>query len=106
MADIAEMRTGTHLLDAAVHALVRNLDQAPPLYRWLAHEKHAAGVSVKSVLDHGHVDVNDVALFQALFARYAVTNLVIHRGAYRSREAPVVERCGNRVLLVNDVVMA
>ena len=65
-ADVAEMRAGAHLADADPHRLVRDVDQALRGGRDLADGVHAAGVAVPAVLDDGDVDVDDVALLQAL----------------------------------------
>src|SRR3972149_6089538 len=106
MTDIPQMRAGAHLFDAAVHALARDLDQAPRLNRRFADKEHAAGVAVESIFDNRDIDIDDVAFLQAFLAGYAVTHLVVDGGADRSRESFVVERRRNRLLFVDAVVVA
>jgi hypothetical protein len=43
----------------------------------LADVEHAAGVAVEAVLDHGDVDVDDVARLEHLVAGNAVADLVL-----------------------------
>jgi hypothetical protein len=106
MSDVAQGGPGTHRADPAEHRLAGHVDQAPGEHRGLADEEHLAGVAVIAVLDDGDVDIDDVALLQALVAGDAVTDLVVHRGADRLGEAPVVQRCRDRLLDARDVVVA
>ena len=58
------------------------------------------------VFNDGHVDVDDVAIFQQFFVvRDTVTNHFINRNADGFRETVVAEAGGNRVLLVHDIVV-
>ena len=96
--------------DAAPHRLVRDLDQAACLDRRLADEEHPARVAVIAVLDHRHVDVDDVAVLQLLVAGDAVADDVVHRCAQRRRirRVPgwcVIERRRNRLLHVDHVIV-
>ena len=80
------------------------------LDRRLADVEHAARVAVEAVLDHGDVDVDDVAVLQLLVARDAVAHDVVHRraqrrGVGRVSRRRVVERRGDRVLHVDHVVV-
>jgi hypothetical protein len=59
--DVAESRSGSDLVDAPPHCLAAHGAQALGLHRRLAHEVHAAGIAVEAVLDHGDVDIEDVA---------------------------------------------
>ena len=61
---------------------------------------------MESVLDDGHVDVDDVALLESAVARYAVADDVVDRGADGLRIAAVAERRGDGVLHIDDVVVA
>jgi hypothetical protein len=65
---------------------------------------------MEAVLDHGDIDVDDVAILQFLVAGNAVAHHVIDRRAQRRRIRcvpgwRVVERGGNRVLHVDHVVV-
>ncbi len=73
----------------------------------LADGEHAAGIAVPAVLDDGDVDVDDVALLEALVrARDAVADHVIDRGADRLREAAVIQGGRNGLLHVHDELVA
>src|SRR5690606_17928400 len=67
---------------------------------------HAAGVAVEAVADYGDIDVDDVAGTQLLVVRDAVTDHMVHRGADGLREAAVAEVGGDRLLVVDDEVVA
>jgi hypothetical protein len=95
-----------HHFDALEHALVRHLHQPLRLHRGLAHEEHLAGIAVVAVLDDGDVDVDDVAFLEFFVARDAMAHLVVHRGADGAREALVVERRRDGLLLVDDIIVA
>ena len=86
VADVAEPRARAHLLDAAPHRLVAGLGEALGMQGRLADEVHAAGVAVEAVVDHGDVDVHDVAGLEHLVVRDAVADHVVHGGADGLRE--------------------
>src|SRR5690606_33841264 len=76
-------------------------------YRRGADVVHAAGVAVPAVLDHGDVDVDDVAVLQDLgLARDAVADHVVDRGAHGLGEAAVADVGRDRPLHLQDVVVA
>ena len=91
MADVADGGAGAHHLDAAHHRLMGDIHQAPRLHPHFADAEHAAGVAVPAIEDDGHIDVEHVAVLQALGAGDAVAHHVVHRGADGFGEAPVVE---------------
>ena len=104
------MRAWTHGTNAAPHRFVSDFDQPPCLNRRLADEEHAARVAVVTVFDHGHVDVDDIAVLQLLVAGNAVADDVIDRrakrcGVGRVSRRRIVERCRNRALFVDHVVV-
>jgi hypothetical protein len=68
--------------------------------------EHPAGVAVVAVLDHGDVDVDDIAFFQLLRAGNAMADHMIDRGADGFGKAAIVERRRNRLLHIDHVVMA
>ncbi len=105
-ADVAQRGAGAHLQDAGAHRLVGGVHQALREHAGFADEVHAARVAVPAVLDHGHVDVDDVAVLELLVARNAVAHDVVHRGAHRLRVAVIADVGGNRLLHVDDVIVA
>src|SRR6185437_4021308 len=106
MADVAEARAGTHRLDAAPHGLEAGFREALRVRGGLAHEVHAAGIAVKTVTNHGHVYVDDIARLEALVVRDAVADHVIHRGTDGLRKAAVIQIRRHRFLHAHDVVVA
>ena len=81
----------TWRIPSHMHSYVTS-HQAARLDARLAHVVHAAGIAVVAVLDHGDVDVQDVAGLQHPVARDAVADLVVHGGADRLRERLVARR--------------
>ena len=87
VADIAEGRARLDRADAAEHRFAGHFHQSLGHHRGRAHVVHAAGVAVPAVLDHGDVDVDDVAVLQDLgLAGDAVADDVVDRGADGVRE--------------------
>jgi hypothetical protein len=82
-----------------------DVDQLPRFDRdALANEKHPARVAVPAIEDHGDVDIEDVALHQPPVARDTVTDDMVDRGADRFREAAVVERRRDRIVIDDEPV--
>src|SRR5690606_8034562 len=107
VADVAQGRARPDRADAAPHRLERGLDQAPRHHRRGAGVVHAAGVAVPAVLDHGDVDVDDVAVLQDLgFARDAMADDVVDRDAGGLGIAAVADVGRDRALHLHDVVVA
>src|SRR5690606_8806694 len=107
VAHVAQGGAGPDHPDTAEHRLAGDLDQAPGQHRGLADVVHAAGIAVPAVLDHGDVDVDDVAVLQDLgVAGYAVADDVVDRGAHRLGEAAIADVGRDRALHVHDVVVA
>ena len=78
VADITQCGARPHQIDADIHGLLR--DAAQPLRgncALITDNKHFAGVTMKFVLDHCHINIQDVAIFQLLFARNTMANLMI-----------------------------
>src|SRR5712692_171460 len=110
-ADVTEKSPGAHLTDAEPHALVSGLAQPLCLDRRFADVVHAAGIAVKTVLDHGDVDIQDIAGLEHALPWNAVADLVVDRGADRFRKGlvagrGVIQRGGDRLLLLDDQIMA
>jgi len=66
---------------------------------------------MEAILDDGDIEVDDVALLECLVARYAMAHLMVDRGADRLRigrvtRGRIVERCRNRVLHADHVIVA
>ena len=101
--DVAEPGARPNLFDPEPEALAADPGDALPDARRLADEEHPARVAVVAVLDHRDVDVDDVALPEPAVARDAVADHVVDRRADGLWEAAVVERGGNRPLLLHDV---
>jgi hypothetical protein len=96
---------------AEPHAFERHLDQPFGLDARLADVEHAAAVAVVAVLDHGDVDIQDIACLEHAVARHAVADLVVHRGADRFRvravaRRGVIERRRDRALHLHHVAVA
>src|SRR5690606_7230306 len=83
------------------------VDQAPRHRTGRADEVHAAGIAIPAVLDDGDVDIDDVALPQNLpRCGDAVTDDVVDRCADGFGKTLVADVGGNRLLHVDDVVVA
>jgi hypothetical protein len=96
---------GPHHGNAAHHRLVGDVDQ-PSRLQWdaLADKKHPTRIAVPAVEDHGHVDVEDIALHQPPVAGDAMAHDVVDRGANRFRKAAIVERRRDCVVIDNESV--
>ena len=106
VANISEMDSRTHHIYTNPHRLACDTAQAAGGDGGLSDEKHAAGISVKSVLDDGDVHIDDIPVLQAFLTGDAVTDLMVHGRANRLREAEVVQWSRDCLLHVDDVVMA
>src|SRR5215470_13386430 len=104
--DVAEMRTGTHGIDAAPHGSKTGLGEPLRMGRRLADEVHAARVAVEAITDHGDIDIDDVARLQTLVVRDAVAHHVIDRSADGLRKPAVIQVRGDRALHFHDMVVA
>src|SRR5258706_12803516 len=108
VADVARRGARLHHGDAAHHGVIRDLDQTLRFALHLADVIHAARVAVPAIEHDGHVDVEDVAVFQGPVARDAVTDDVIDRGAERVAIAAIAETGRQRAVrdrvFVGDLV--
>jgi hypothetical protein len=86
-ADVAQMSAGCDRANAAPHRFVRHFDQPLGLNGRRADVEHAAGVTVKTILDHGDVDVDDVAALELLVPGNAMADHVIDRRTQRGLQA-------------------
>ena len=81
-AQLAQTNARLHQAQRQVEALLGDLTQTLALNGRLADDKHLRGVAVVLVFNHGHVDVDDVAIFQqAIVAGNAVTHHFVNRDA-------------------------
>ena len=104
--DIAERRAGPHLLDTLHHRLERDLAQPLGENGRLADEIHATGVAVPAILDHGDIDVDDVAVLEDFSrARDAVADDVVDRRAHSLGKALVADVRRHRFLHIDDVIV-
>src|SRR6266853_2995402 len=109
--DVTKKSPGVHRPDAEPHTFVRGLAQSFRLDRRFADVVHAAGIAVKTVFDHGDVDIQDISGLEHALPGNAVADLVVDRGADRLRKGlvagrSVVQRGRDRLLLIDDQVMA
>ncbi len=107
VADVAQRRARLDRADAAPHGFVGGIDQALGHDRRRADVVHAAGITVPAILDHGDIDVDDVAVLEDLgVTGDAVADHVVDRRADRLGEAAVADIGRRRLLHVDDVVVA
>ena len=62
-ANITKPHAGSNLFDTEVHTFLGDADQAVCQYAGLAYNEHFARITVITVLEHGHVYVDDIAVF-------------------------------------------
>ena len=103
--DIADLDARSHNLDAFAHAFIGGINQFLYMLRSIADDEHLAGIPMETILDHGDINIDDIAIFQFLVPGYAVTDLVVDRGTDRFREATVIQRGRDGLLLVDDVIV-
>jgi len=103
--NIAKMGAGAYHVDTLPHGLVGNVTQSFSKHRRLPDTEHLAGIAMIAVFDDGDVDIDDVSLLQFLLTRDAVAHLVIYRGTDGFGKTVVVERCGDRFLNIDDIVV-
>ncbi len=106
MADVPELNPRPDEANAAAHGLVSNIAHTLTLYCGLPHVEHPARIPVEALLDHGDVHVDNVAVFEGAVARNSVADHVIDGSADGFGKAAVVQRRGDRLLPVDDIVMA
>jgi len=107
VADITQGCAGFYNRDRLVQAFLAGAYQALGVIGYLADTKHLAGIAMEAVLQHSNIDVDDVTGLQDFaVTRNTVADNVIHRRADGLGEAVVVQRRRNRLLSVDDIVMA
>ncbi|MPM79469.1 hypothetical protein SDC9_126503 [bioreactor metagenome] len=90
--DDVDATSGLHHLDRPVHRRLRPVHQVDHLGGDVTTEERVAVVTVHAVLVCGDVDLDDVTVLERALVRDPVTDDLVHRGADRLGEAPVVER--------------
>jgi len=110
VANVAQVHTGFDLHNPVPHGLIGQLAKSFGCNGGLTQQEHATGITMPSVLDHGDVDVDNVAFFKRLVIGNAVTDLVVDGGAnlFGIRGVPtrcVVKGRGNGALNLGDVVV-
>jgi hypothetical protein len=73
------------------------------LHADIADEEHAAGVAVPAVDDDGHVDIDDVAVLQALGTGNAVADDMIDADARRMAVAAVEDGGGHGTAVEHEI---
>jgi hypothetical protein len=106
MPDVAQVGAWSDQFDPLPHGLLGDIDQALAQNRGIPNKKHLAGITVKTVLDHRDVDVDDVAVLKNLIPWDPVADLMVDRGADRFRETPIVQWGRDGLLHVDDVSVA
>ena len=95
MTDVAKGIAGTHRLDALHQRIMGHLDQTLGLARQVSGHIHPACVAEPAIDDHGHVDVQNIAVLQRLRSGNPVADDVVHRNARGVLIALVADRRRN-----------
>ena len=108
VANVPDMVAGLRLLNAQHQTFIGHVDEALGFHRDIADEEHAAGVAVPTVKHRRDIDIDDIAVFQALIGWDTMADDVVDAGAAAMRVAPITERCGHCTCaqghLADDVV--
>src|SRR5690606_23619296 len=104
--NIAQGRARPYRANARCHRFIGGVDQALDVRLGLADEVHATGIAKPAVLDHRDIDIVDIASLQHLVRRYAVAHLMVDRGADGFWKAVIAHVVRDRLLHVDDIVMA
>ena len=105
-ADRAQVDARFNHLQRQVQAFLSDAAQALAENRRFADDKHFGGIAMEIIFNDGHVDIDDIAIFQQLAViRDTVTDHFIDRNADGFRIAVIAEAGGNGLLLVNDIVV-
>jgi len=105
-ADVTQSGAGTHQFDALVQAFLGNPAELFRPFRHFANQEHLAGVAVVAILDHGDIDIDDVTFLEWLVVGDAMADHMVDRRADGLGEALVVERGGDGLLYVDNIVVA
>jgi hypothetical protein len=102
--DITQGRAGFDHLDTAHQTIMGNVHQARGFYRDFADPEHSAGIAEPAIENDRDVDIHDIALDQFARAGNAMTDDVVYRRADRLRKTLVIQRCGNGVVVENELM--
>src|SRR6188472_356391 len=94
--DVAYPCAWANLTNAGPHRLIGDIDQSLNCGNDLADSEHATCVAVPAIFDDGHIDVDDVALLQALVPGNSMADHMVDGRADRLGESPIVERRRDR----------
>lgn len=103
--DIAQAASRSDLLDTDPERLLGDFDQPFGQDGGLSDAEHLTGIAMEAILDDGNVNVDDIPFFQPLLAGYTVADNLVDRGADRPGKTAVVERRGDGVLFIDNVVV-
>ena len=94
---LSEQSAGLCDLDGLVETLASSLNDTDRLgvsQSLVTNIVRLVDVSVEAVVVKGHINVDDIAIFQDTLIGDTVTDALVHRCAYRLGEMAVVERGG------------
>ncbi|MNH13355.1 hypothetical protein D3C79_729230 [compost metagenome] len=102
----AQANTWLDHLQGQIQALLGDAAQALAQNGRFADDEHLGGVAVEAVFDHGHVDIDDIPVFQHLVVTWdAVAHHFVHRDTDRFWEAVVAQAGRDRLLFIGDMLV-
>ena len=104
--NIPERATRFNQLNSFIQAFLSYPNQAPGMVGHFPDAEHFTGITVKTILDNGYIDIDYVAVAQLLVAGYAVTHYMVDGSAYGLGKSAVVQGCRDRSLCFNNVLVA
>jgi hypothetical protein len=105
MPNVTQGSAGTHRTNTGAHGLIGGGHQSLRLGAGIADRVHAAGVAEPAILDHGNVDVENVAVGQDSIIRDPVADHLVDRRADGFGKPVVTDVSGDRALYVDDPVV-
>lgn len=111
MADVSQMVAWSDGPDAVPERFISQVAKTAGLFADFSHTEHAAGIPMKSFLDDGDVEIDDVSILEDAVAGNAVTDLMVDRSANRTGIGPmslgrIIQGGRDGVLNLDHVVMA
>ena len=106
MANVTQGRARAHHTNSGAHGVVGGFHQVTCLRIGFADEVHAAGIAIPAILDHGDVDIDDIAVLEWHGIGDAMADNFIDRGTDSFRKAVIADVAGDGLLHIDDVVVA